>query len=51
MINFLIAMSSFDEAKEQLAILKRLDTLQDHSAEIAAQELLLSGHDNLVSPR
>lgn len=43
MINFLIAMNRFDEAKEQLAILKKQDTLQDHSAEIASQEQILSG--------
>lgn len=43
MINFLTAMSRFDEAREQLAIVKRLDTLQDHSAEIASQEQILSG--------
>lgn len=42
MINFLIAMNRFDEAKEQLAILKKQDTLQDHSAEIASQERILS---------
>jgi hypothetical protein len=51
MINFLIAMNRFDEAKEQLAILKKLDTLQDHSAEIAAQEQILSRPDNPESPR
>jgi hypothetical protein len=46
MINFLIAMNRFDEAKEQLAILKRLDTLQDHREEIASQEQILSGQGN-----
>jgi protein O-mannosyl-transferase len=51
MINFLIAMNRFDEAKEQLAILKRLDTLQDHRAEIASQEQILSRPDNPESPR
>lgn len=50
-INFLIAMNRFDEAKEQLAILKRLDTLQDHSAEIASQEQILSKQDNHKSTR
>lgn len=47
MINFLTAMSRFDEAKEQLAILKKLDTLQDHRAEIASQEQILSDKTTL----
>jgi len=51
LIEFLTALRRIDEAKEQLAALKRLDTLQDHSAEIAAQEQILSGQDNHVSPR
>lgn len=51
LIEFLTALRRIDEAKAQLAILKRLDTLQDHSAEIAVQELILSGQDNHVSPR
>lgn len=51
MINFLTAMSRFDEAREQLAILKKMDTLQDHSSEIAAQEQMLSGQDNHNAPR
>jgi len=51
LIEFLTALRRIDEAKEQLAIVKRMDTLQDHSAEIAAQELILSGQDNHASPR
>ena len=51
LIEFLTALRRFDEAKEQLAILKRLDTLQDHSVEIAAQEQILSKQDNHESPR
>lgn len=51
MINFLTAMNRFEEAKEQLAILKRMDTLQDHSAEIASQEQILSKQDNHKSTR
>ena len=50
LIEFLTALRRIAEAKEQLAILKRLDTLQDHSAEIAAQEQMLYGQDNHVSP-
>lgn len=50
LLNFLTALKRYDEAKEQLAILKRLDTLQDHSAEIAAQEQILSGQDDRKSP-
>ncbi|MDH4215283.1 MAG: tetratricopeptide repeat protein [Gallionella sp.] len=46
LIDFLIAMNRFDEAREQLAILKKLDTLQDHSAKIASQELILSKQGN-----
>ncbi len=51
LIEFLTALHRTDEAKEQLAMLKRMDTLQDHSAEIAAQEQILYGPDNHVSPR
>jgi hypothetical protein len=51
LIEFLTAMSRFDEAREQLAILKKMDTLQDHSAEIASQEQVLSGQDIHKSPR
>lgn len=51
MINFLTTLRRFGEAKEQLAILKRQDTLQDHSAEIKLQEQILSGQDNNESHR
>ena len=51
LIEFLTALRRYDEAKEQLAILKRQDTLQDHSAEIAAQEQILSRQNNHESPR
>lgn len=51
MINFLTAMNRFDEAKEQLSILKKMDTLQDHSAEIASQEQIISRQDIHKSPR
>jgi protein involved in temperature-dependent protein secretion len=50
LINFLTALHRYDEARQQLAILKRMDTLQDHSAEIAAQELILSGTDKQGPP-
>ena len=50
LIEFLTALRRYHEAKEQLAILKRQDTLQDHSAEIAAQERILSGPDKQVVP-
>jgi hypothetical protein len=46
MINFLTALRRFGEAKEQLAILKRLDTLQDHSEEITLQEQTLFEQEN-----
>lgn len=46
LIEFLTALRRIDEAKEQLAILKRLDTSQDHRAEIAAQEQILSTQDS-----
>jgi tetratricopeptide (TPR) repeat protein len=51
LINFLTALQRFDEAKAELAILRRLDTLQDHSAEIAEQEKVLSGHEENESHR
>lgn len=43
LINFLVALQRFDEAKEQLSMLKQLNTLHDYSAEIAALEQTLSG--------
>lgn len=43
LINFLVALQRFDEAKKQLSMLKQLNTLQDYSAEIAALEQTLSG--------
>ena len=51
LIEFLTALRRIDEAKEQLAILKRMNTLQDYSKEIAAQEQILSGQNNKISPR
>jgi hypothetical protein len=51
LIEFLTALRRIDEAKEQLAILKRMNTLQDDSKEIAAQEQILSGQNNNISPR
>jgi thioredoxin-like negative regulator of GroEL len=51
LIEFLTASRRFNEAKEQLAILKRLDTRQDHSAEIVAQEQIISRQDNPELPR
>jgi hypothetical protein len=49
LIEFLIASRRFNEAKEQLAILKRLDTKQLHSAEIASQEQTIFKQDKQVS--
>lgn len=46
MINFLIALQRFDEARAQLDLLKRLDTLQDHSTEIKLLEQSLSETNN-----
>jgi protein involved in temperature-dependent protein secretion len=43
LINFLVALQRFDEAKEQMSMLKQLDSLQDHSAEIKLLEQTLSG--------
>lgn len=51
LINFLVALQRFDEAKEQLSMLKLLDTLQDHSAEITLLEQTLSGQGNNESHR
>jgi hypothetical protein len=46
LINFLVALQRFDEAQEQMSMLKQLDTLQDHSAEIKLLEQSLSGRGN-----
>lgn len=46
LINFMIALRRYDEAKQQLDLLKRLDTLQDHSTEIKLLEQTLSDANN-----
>ena len=46
LINFLVALRRIAEAKEQLVMLKQLNTLQDYSAEITLMEQTLSGQDN-----
>lgn len=46
LINFLIALQRIDEAREQLSLLKRLDTLQDYSVEIGLLEQSLSAEGN-----
>lgn len=51
LINFLVALQRFDEAKKQLSMLKQLNTLQDYSAEIAALEQTLSGQGSNESHR
>ncbi len=51
LINFLVALQRFDEAKEQLVMLKRMDTLQDHGAEIKLLEQRLSGQGKNGSHR
>lgn len=43
LIEFLTALRRFDEAKKELSIVKSMDTLQDHSAKIAAHEQTLLG--------
>lgn len=50
MIEFLIALGRIDEAKEQLAIVKKMDTSQDYSTKIASQEQILSAQNNRKSP-
>lgn len=51
LIHFLVALKHFDEAKEQLVMLKQLNTLQDYSAEIASLEQTLSGQGGNESHR
>lgn len=46
LINFMIALRRYDEAQQQLELVKRLDTLQDHSAEIKLLEQTLSDASN-----
>lgn len=46
LINFLVTLQRIGEAREQLALLKRLNTLQDYSVEIASLEQTLSMQDN-----
>jgi len=43
LIDFLTALRHIDEAKKQLAIVKRLDTFHEHDADIAEREKILSG--------
>ncbi|MDB5842231.1 MAG: hypothetical protein JWQ23_4183, partial [Herminiimonas sp.] len=43
LIKFLIALNRNDEAKAQIAILKRLDTMQAYTAAIESQDKLLAG--------
>jgi len=51
LIEFLAALGRYGEAKEQLAILKKMDTLQDHGAKIALQEQSISRLENQKSIR
>lgn len=46
LINFLVALQRFDEAKEQLSLVKQLGTAQHYSDEIASQEKILAEQES-----
>lgn len=50
LVEFLAALGRIDEAKEQLAIVKKMDTSLDHSAKIVSLEQIISAQDNRKSP-